>query len=292
MRMERCMGCMERLRKYPCPNCGYDPQAEANGESALPAGTVLAGKLQVGRLLARGEYCVTYLGWALAPKQRVSIVEYCPAAGDQSIRREGMEQFLSKARRVCAAQRVPNVAWVLGAFQENGAAYAVTELFWGETLAERLTRTGSMPWEQAQALFRPVLRAMEQLHRQYFLHLNLNLDNLLLTGDGSVKILDLGLMHSSPGCAVALSRYCPLEQYSAACRLGGWMDVYAMAAILFETLTGKRFPSAAERLTGKEPEWSSLPLPAPARQALQAALELMPERRTQTMEALEKGLFG
>ena len=65
-----------------------------------------------------------------------------------------------------------------------------------------------------------------------------------------------------------------------------------MAAILFETLTGKRFPSAAERLTGKEPEWNSLLLPAPARQALQAALELKPERRTQTMEALEKGLFG
>lgn len=198
------------------------------------------------------------------------------------------------------ADSIPGVVRVLDLFQENGTAYIVMEFVEGETLKARLLRDGPMDWESAKKIFRPVISAMEQVHAFGLIHRDLSPDNLMLLPDGSVKILDLGaakdlsLNSGASSMQVAKSGFSPLEQYIQRGGSGTWTDVYAMAATIYYTLTGTLIPGAVERLEKDTISWDFPALnrlPVQTREALKKALAVQAKDRTQTMEALEKGLF-
>lgn len=199
------------------------------------------------------------------------------------------------------ADSIPGVVRVLDLFQENGTAYIVMEFVEGETLKARLLRDGPMDWETAKKIFRPVISAMEQVHAFGLIHRDLSPDNLMLLPDGSVKILDLGaakdlsLNSGASSMQVAKSGFSPLEQYIQRGGSGTWTDVYAISATIYYTLTGTLIPGAVERLEKDTISWDFPALnrlPAQAREALKKALAVQAKDRTQTMEALEKGLFA
>lgn len=318
MELSKCFGCMENFQGYPCPNCGYDPAKDKHMEYALPPETILAGKYMAGRVLGQGGFGITYIGWDIALERKVAIKEYYPSgqvsrspgtwnltwySSEQSLhaRQDGMQMFLKEARKMVKADSIPGVVRVLDLFQENGTAYIVMEFVEGETLKARLLRDGPMDWETAKKIFRPVISAMEQVHAFGLIHRDLSPDNLMLLPDGSVKILDLGaakdlsLNSGASSMQVAKSGFSPLEQYIQRGGSGTWTDVYAMAATIYYTLTGTLIPGAVERLEKDTISWDFPALnrlPAQAREALKKALAVQAKDRTQTMEALEKGLFA
>ena len=318
MELSKCFGCMENFQGYPCPNCGYDPAKDKHMEYALPPETILAGKYMAGRVLGQGGFGITYIGWDIALERKVAIKEYYPSgqvsrspgtrnltwySSEQSLhaRQDGMQMFLKEARKMVKADSIPGVVRVLDLFQENGTAYIVMEFVEGETLKARLLWDGSMDWETAKKIFRPVISAMEQVHAFGLIHRDLSPDNLMLLPDGSVKILDLGaakdlnLNSGASSMQVAKSGFSPLEQYIQRGGSGTWTDVYAMAATIYYTLTGTLIPGAVERLEKDTISWDFPALnrlPAQAREALKKALAVQAKDRTQTMEALEKGLFA
>ena len=318
MELSKCFGCMEDFQGYPCPNCGYDPAKDKHMEYALPPETILAGKYMAGRVLGQGGFGITYIGWDIALERKVAIKEYYPSgqvsrspgtrnltwySSEQSLhaRQDGMQMFLKEARKMVKADSIPGVVRVLDLFQENGTAYIVMEFVEGETLKARLLRDGPMDWETAKKIFRPVISAMEQVHAFGLIHRDLSPDNLMLLPDGSVKILDLGaakdlsLNSGASSMQVAKSGFSPLEQYIQRGGSGTWTDVYAMAATIYYTLTGTLIPGAVERLEKDTISWDFPALnrlPAQTREALKKALAVQAKDRTQTMEALEKGLFA
>ena len=318
MELSKCFGCMEDFQGYPCPNCGYDPAKDKHMEYALPPETILAGKYMAGRVLGQGGFGITYIGWDIALERKVAIKEYYPSgqvsrspgtrnltwySSEQSLhaRQDGMQMFLKEARKMVKADSIPGVVRVLDLFQENGTAYIVMEFVEGETLKARLLRDGPMDWETAKKIFRPVISAMEQVHAFGLIHRDLSPDNLMLLPDGSVKILDLGaakdlsLNSGASSMQVAKSGFSPLEQYIQRGGSGTWTDVYAIAATIYYTLTGTLIPGAVERLEKDTISWDFPALnrlPAQAQEALKKALAVQAKDRTQTMEALEKGLFA
>ena len=318
MELSKCLGCMENFQGYPCPKCGYDPAKDKHMEYALPPETILAGKYMAGRVLGQGGFGITYIGWDIPLERKVAIKEYYPSgqvsrspgtrnltwySSEQSLhaRQDGMQMFLKEARKMVKADSIPGVVRVLDLFQENGTAYIVMEFVEGETLKARLLRDGPMDWETAKKIFRPVISAMEQVHAFGLIHRDLSPDNLMLLPDGSVKILDLGaakdlsLNSGASSMQVAKSGFSPLEQYIQRGGSGTWTDVYAMAATIYYTLTGTLIPGAVERLEKDTISWDFPALnrlPAQAREALKKALAVQAKDRTQTMEALEKGLFA
>ena len=318
MELSKCFGCMEDFRGYPCPKCGYDPAKDKHMEYALPPETILAGKYMAGKVLGQGGFGITYIGWDIALERKVAIKEYYPSgqvsrspgtrnltwySSEQSLhaRQDGMQMFLKEARKMVKADGIPGVVRVLDLFQENGTAYIVMEFVEGETLKARLLRDGPMDWESAKKIFRPVISAMEQVHAFGLIHRDLSPDNLMLLPDGSAKILDLGaakdlsLNSGASSMQVAKSGFSPLEQYIQRGGSGTWTDVYAMAATIYYTLTGTLIPGAVERLEKDTISWDFPALnrlPVQAREALKKALAVQAKDRTQTMEALEKGLFA
>ena len=317
MELSKCLGCMDDLQGYPCPHCGYDPVKEKRPEYALPPETILAGKYLVGRVLGQGGFGITYIGWDLALERKVAIKEYYPSGqvsrspGTRSLtwytnepavqaREDGMKMFLKEARKMVKADSIPGVVRVLDLFQENGTAYIVMDFVSGETLKTRLQKTGPMTWTQAAPIFRPAIRAMEQVHQAGLIHRDLSPDNLMLTPNGDVKILDLGaakdlnLNSGASSMQVAKSGFSPFEQYTQRGGSGPWTDVYAMAATLYFTLTGKLPPVATDRVDEDTISWD-IPcldtLPWAALAAMKKAMAVSAKQRTQSMEELEKGLF-
>ena len=256
MKFNRCFGCMEEIQGYPCPHCGFDPRSVKGIEYALPMGTILAGKYLVGRVLGQGGFGITYVGWDIALERKVAIKEYYPSGQvsrnpgsrgltwytsvqSQQAKQNGTQIFLKEARKMSKVDDIPNVVRVRDLFQENETAYIVMDFVEGETLKARLEKTGPLPWEQAKGIFLPAIQAMEQVHQAGLVHRDISPDNLMLTPDGKVKILDLGaakdlsVNNGASSMQVAKGGFSPFEQYTQRGSSGPWTDVYAMAATVY-----------------------------------------------------------
>ena len=318
MKFNRCYGCMEPCEAYPCGRCGYDPEQAEHQEFVLQPGTILKGQYLVGRVLGQGGFGITYIGWDLALERKVAIKEYFPTgcagrktqtgeiqwyASEQAgaAKSSGRDMFLKEARKMSKVSQVAQVVHVLDLFQENDTAYIIMDFIEGQTLKAKLTQTGPMDWEAVKAIFLPVIGSMEQVHRAGLVHRDLSPDNLMLLPDGSTKILDLGaakdleLNSGASSMLVAKGGFSPIEQYTQRGGSGPWTDVYAMAATMYYTLTGKLPLPAIDRVEKDAIDWS-LPqleaLPAPVLQAMQHAMALNPEDRTRTMEQFAQELMG
>ena len=309
---------MEEIQGYPCPHCGFDPRSVKGIEYALPMGTILAGKYLVGRVLGQGGFGITYVGWDIALERKVAIKEYYPSGQvsrnpgsrgltwytsvqSQQAKQNGTQMFLKEARKMSKVDDIPNVVRVRDLFQENETAYIVMDFVEGETLKARLEKTGPLPWEQAKGIFLPAIQAMEQVHQAGLVHRDISPDNLMLTPDGKVKILDLGaakdlsVNNGASSMQVAKGGFSPFEQYTQRGSSGPWTDVYAMAATVYYTLTGKLPPVATDRVVEDTISWEEpglKALPAQALEALQKAMVISAKNRMQSMEELEKGLYS
>lgn len=309
---------MEEIQGYPCPHCGFDPRSVKGIEYALPMGTILAGKYLVGRVLGQGGFGITYVGWDIALERKVAIKEYYPSGQvsrnpgsrgltwytsvqSQQAKQNGTQMFLKEARKMSKVDDIPNVVRVRDLFQENETAYIVMDFVEGETLKARLEKTGPLPWEQAKGIFLPAIQAMEQVHKAGLVHRDISPDNLMLTPDGKVKILDLGaakdlsVNNGASSMQVAKGGFSPFEQYTQRGSSGPWTDVYAMAATVYYTLTGKLPPVATDRVVEDTISWEEpglKALSAQALEALQKAMVISAKTRMQSMEELEKGLYS
>lgn len=317
MEINRCFGCMEEIRGYSCPRCGYNP-VSGGLEYALRPGTILNGKYLIGKVLGQGGFGITYIGWNLVLERKVAVKEFFPSghvgrssssaaiqwyATEQAraAKSSGQEMFLREARKMNRVSQVPQVVQVLDLFQENNSAYIIMEFVEGETLKEHLKKTGPISWEDAKKIFLPVAEAMERVHKLGLVHRDLSPDNLMLQPDGDVKILDLGaakdlnLNSGASSMQVAKGGFSPLEQYIQRGGSGPWTDVYAIAATMYYTLTGVLPPSAIDRMD-RDTLNCDLPqlqkLPPNVLQALKNAMAIRAENRTQSMAAFTEELMN
>ena len=312
MKFDRCFGCMEEIHGYPCPVCGFDPAQAAAPNYVLPYGAILNGRYIVGKMLGQGGFGITYIGWDLAMERKVAIKEYYPSGqvsrnpgsrdltwytNEQSrqARQNGMQMFLKEARKMSKVDNLTNVVRVRDIFQENETAYIVMDFVEGETLKARLDKTGPLTWKQAKEIFVPAIQAMEQVHQAGLVHRDISPDNLMLTPDGRVMILDLGaakdlaINKGASSAMVVKGGFSPPEQYAQQGGSGSWTDVYAMAATMYHSLTGVVPPTAVDRMQGEPVNWALLEtggVPNHVIAALQNAMKLNARERTQTMAEL------
>ena len=312
MKFDRCFGCMEEIHGYPCPVCGFDPAQAAAPNYVLPYGAILNGRYIVGKMLGQGGFGITYIGWDLAMERKVAIKEYYPSGqvsrnpgsrdltwytNEQSrqARQNGMQMFLKEARKMSKVDNLTNVVRVRDIFQENETAYIVMDFVEGETLKARLDKTGPLTWKQAKEIFVPAMQAMEQVHQAGLVHRDISPDNLMLTPDGRVMILDLGaakdlaINKGASSAMVVKGGFSPPEQYAQQGGSGSWTDVYAIAATMYHSLTGVVPPTAVDRMQGEPVNWALLEtggVPNHVIAALQNAMKLNARERTQTMAEL------
>src|SRR5262245_59556287 len=159
---------------------------------------------------------------------------------------EHRERFLREAR-VAARLQHPNVVGVHDcATGPDGTPYIVMELVAGRTLAERLEAglpaPAEMLWVAGQ-----VACALDHSHAAGVVHRDVKPANVLLADDGSVRLGDFGIAHlageAEPGEAWAgagtPAYMAPEQRLGRRAALGPHTDVYGLAAVAYEMLTGR-----------------------------------------------------
>ncbi len=140
---------------------------------------------------------------------------------------------------------------------DDGASVLVMELLRGESLASMLERRGRLQRDEAVAVMLAILSALRHTHAERIVHRDIKPNNIFIAvdPDGHVtpKLLDFGiarLPEVSPtftvsGDVLGTPRYMSPEQIRSARDIDGRGDLFAVAAVLLELLTG-RSPFAAD----------------------------------------------
>ncbi len=299
-----------------CPHCGWDLNTQQNPEDVLKEGTVLFRKYLVGKVLGRGGFGVTYLGYDLDLRIKVAIKEYFPfgvcmraghsydvmtasSVAENGAFSRGCEVFLDEARTL-ALFNSPYVVHVRDFFREHGTAYIVMDFAEGITLKQEMRQNGGrLSPERVLELMTPLIRQIGKLHEKNIVHRDIKPDNLMLVNDDNgehLVLLDFGAARAFVSSetrtmtGVVTPGYAPLEQYSQKSRQGPYTDVYAICATMYHAMTGVLPPSSTERSAENEPIKSFRELGVEAAEQIEPALlhglALQSANRTQTMEQL------
>ena len=159
----------------------------------LQPGTSI-GPYRVSREIGRGGMGVVYL--AEDPRlEREVAIKVLPAHLAEDPAR--LERFETEAR-VLAQINHPNVAGILGLEEKDGQRFLILEYVPGESLADRLER-GPLGLDEALEVCTRIAAGMEAAHDAGIIHRDLKPDNVRITPEGEVKVLDFGLARTGEG---------------------------------------------------------------------------------------------
>ena len=307
-----CYNCFQERDSLsgPCPRCGFDlAENEKKYPVALRAGTVLNDRYIVGRVLGQGGFGITYLAWDTQLEAKVAIKEFMP--GELAARVEGTtvsvlsadrsedftygaERFQEEARTLAKFIGNPNIAAVTSYFDENDTSYFVMDYIEGISFKTYIANHGGkVSVEDTLNVMIPVLRALTAVHQEGFIHRDVTPDNIYITKDGMVKLLDFGSARYSIGDksksldVILKVGYAPKEQYIRRSRQGPYTDVYSCAACFYAALTGFLPPEALERLDRDElvpVSQCGIDIPEYLDKAILKGLAVQPEDRFQSAE--------
>jgi serine/threonine-protein kinase len=214
----------------------------------------------------------------------------------------GDETFIKRFKREAdVARRIqhPNVVSVVETGDHEGMPWAAQRFISGGSLEERLDKWGALDLHQVVALFKQVASGLDVLHENGLIHRDLKPANILVDDRGTPFIADFGLAKdhqnegtvlTRPGQALGSMDYMAPEQIRGE-DVGAPTDVYALACMLFELLTGR--PPFADKV-GMRIMWAHLQdppphpsdlkdtLPRPVGDAILKGLEKEPSARPQS----------
>ncbi len=267
----------------------------------LPPGSRL-GPYEIGTLLGSGGMGEVYR--ARDPRlDRTVAIKILPA--ELSADADHLRRFEREARSASALNH-PNIVTIYELAQDGSAHFIAMELIEGQTLRQLLA-AGSLPIRNTIELAAQIAEGLAKAHEAGIAHRDLKPDNLMITLDGFVKILDFGLAkvatpgdqqqhqdsgtlsswQTQPGTIVGTVQYMSPEQASGAL-LDFRSDQFSFGLVLYEMVTGRRAfarNTAAETLVAimreqAEPIALQNPdAPAPLCWAIERCLAKDPDKR-------------
>ena len=318
-----CLNCLEPSSTQPCPECGWSSGDEPDNPSALPPGTLLNKRFRLAKSLGQGGFGITYLAFDETLEIRLAVKEYLPqdfaqrshdaqAVVPKSKNEEnfnfGLERFVKEARMLARFIDHPGIVGVRDFFKENSTAYLVMDYLEGRSLKEYLAENeGQLPWDEAVGIMIPVLDALRAVHQEIdtdgepMLHRDIAPDNIYITKDSRVELLDFGAARYASGelsrslSVVLKEGYAPEEQYRRKGKQGPWTDVYSCGATLYRMITGELPDNALDRLEDDElrtPSELGIEIPHESEEALMLAEEHAGQIDMMISDVIMPGLDG
>ncbi len=272
----------------------------------LQGGTLLhGGSYRIIETLGRGGFGVTYLAEQVSLPRRVCIKEFFPKdyykrdgdTGALTLASDGFGEMMGKfkAKFVKEAQTIAtlnhaNIIPIHDVFEENNTCYYVMEYIEGESLSDIVKRGGAMSERDAVAYIKQVASALEHIHKQQIMHLDVKPGNIMVRSkDNRAILIDFGLSkhydatsgEATSTTPVGVSHgYAPMEQYKqgGVNRFSPETDIYSLGATLYYLVTGNVPPLAADIADDGLP---ALPdhLSSGVHRAIECAMEVQRRRR-------------
>jgi serine/threonine protein kinase len=301
-----------------CSHCGSVQTGYPALPHHLPVGTVLSDRFYVGAVLGQGGFGITYIGRDVVLDMRVAIKEYYPSGfvnrntthsrdvyantgSPQEVFDKGKDRFLEEARTIAKFSGETGIVGVRHFFNENNTAYIVMDFLEGMTLKEFIGKNGILPIDDLLSRIIPIMSALTKIHDQGLIHRDISPDNIMLTGDGSLILLDFGAARTmsdldEKSLSVLLKPgYAPEEQYRSRGAQGSWTDVYALCATIYKCITGITPDDATQRIFTNEvkaPSDLGIRITAAQEAALLKGMAVLQKNRYQSIDDLIAGLFS
>src|SRR5918996_3127270 len=264
---------------------------------------VLNDRYQIEAPLGRGGMATVFRGTDRVLNRTVAVKILADRfAGD--------DKFVTRFRREAqAAARLnhPNIVSIYDTGDDDGAHYIVMELVEGDTLGDVLRRDGALPPERAAAIAVSVAEALERAHQAGLVHRDVKPGNVMLTPDGSVKVMDFGIARAASedtltqtGLVLGTASYLSPEQ-AQGLPVDARSDIYSLGCVLYEMLTGRPpfdgdTPVAIAYMhvneTPPRPSELEPSIPPHLNEAVMRGLQKDPEARFPTAEAFRAAVAG
>lgn len=256
---------------------------------SLPAGFLLHGKsyvYKIERVLGQGTFGITYLAktrvklsGALGEIEvdlRVAVKEFFMKdindrsgsdviiGSNSDIYYNYRKDFIREANNLSRLKH-PAIVKVLEAFEGNNTAYFAMEYIEGECLDNYIQSENGLSESEALLGIEQIANALLFMHNNRMLHLDIKPLNIMRRSDGDWVLIDFGLSkqfnsdgepESSTRIGVGTMGYAPLEQanYKKSDGFRPTLDLYALGATLFKSLTGTTPPDASSIFNEGFPE--------------------------------------
>ncbi|OWK36431.1 protein kinase domain-containing protein [Fimbriiglobus ruber] len=237
------------------PNRAADVLVRKGLLTRFQAKLLLAGRHKGFRLgpyiirdqLGQGGMGTVYLAEHETLRRRVALKVLQPKQkGDHRV---NVERFLREARAAAALDH-PNIVRIHDVSQDGGIHYLGLEYVEGQTLEQLLTRGGPITPSLAVGYIAQAAAGLQHAHEKGFVHRDIKPANLMLTKDGTVKILDMGLARSETatdsltelidkGAVVGTADYISPEQALGNTTVDIRADIYSLGATFFVLATSR-----------------------------------------------------
>src|SRR5713101_8009531 len=205
--------------------------------------TALAGRYAIERELGAGGMATVYLARDLKHDRDVALKVLRPELAAVL----GAERFLQEIH-ISARLDHPHILTLIDSGECNGFLWYVLPYVRGESLREKLTREKQLSLEEAVRIATQVASALDYAHRHGVVHRDIKPDNILLH-EGEAVVADFGIALAvreaggprltESGLSLGTPQYMSPEQATGGRELDARSDVYSLAAVVYEMLTGE-----------------------------------------------------
>lgn len=268
-----CPNCFDTSYRSPeCYLCGY--QEEERYKKALRLGMQLNNRYIIGRVLGNGGFGITYLAYDKKLRSRCAIKEYYPlemavreertqtvqysGTGTAANFKHGLEVFIREAQTLSRLGGITQIVSVTDFFMQYGTGYIVMEFIEGFTLKDMVLERRELTLEMADRIVLDLASTLKVVHDQGLIHRDVSPDNVFITRNGGIKLIDFGAARSfldSRSRDVSMlvkPGFTAPEQYSSKGIQGTWTDVYSLAATYYYMISKRKVPEVMDRINGEE----------------------------------------
>ncbi len=210
-------------------------------------GQTLGGKWRLDKLLGVGGMAAVYEATHKNNLKNVAVkVLHAELQRNEGVR----TRFLREGYVANKVKHPGAVAAIDDGIDDEGAVFLVMELLSGQSLAQRVdSQGGKLPPREVLVVAEGILDVLAAAHAQNVVHRDLKPDNIFLTADGGVKVLDFGVARvlentgeakTRTGIVMGTPEYMPPEQARGRSEhIDGRTDLWAVGAMMYRLIAGR-----------------------------------------------------